>query len=171
MMKKLLQFSIIAAFLAFTALALPATNTSTVHAAATSASVQSPKVAAVSCSGDNCNGKSPVSTGCSATSLVTHQVTFSSHGGGYVEFVFSATCHAAWGFIHFNTAMPSGHTGDAGIANSTGAGYICSQGGNNEVMPGQHSCYTGMVGDESFQTARVIGFFDDTVIARTANYW
>jgi hypothetical protein len=169
MMKKLLQLSIIAALLAFTVLAIPTTNTSTAHAA--SASAHGPKVAAVSCSGPSCDGQSPVSTGCSSTPLVTHQVAFSSNGGGYVEFVFSATCHAAWGFIHFNNAMASGHTGDVGIYRTgTSGGQICETGGNGEVEPGQHSCYSAMLGDGPNDTAQACGWYDLTELPCTNKY-
>lgn len=163
------RFSISAmtAMLCLMLLTIPTVHSRTVHAA--SAHVQVPRVAAVSCTYDGCNGKSPVSTGCSGTTLVTHQAPFSTHGGGYTEFVFSATCHAAWGFIHFNSPMASGHTGDAGIANSNGAVYLCEN-GNGVVAPGQTSCYTAMVGDGPSETAWATGFYDTSVLSQTAAY-
>lgn len=167
-LRKLLSLSVIATILCLAFLIIPSLYIGTAHAASAQAPI--PMGVAVSCTDDGCNGKSPVSTGCSATTLVTHQATFSTHGGGYAEFVFSATCHAAWGFIHFNTAIPSGHTGDAGIANNEGAVYLCEEGGNNVVEPGQTSCYTGMVGDGSSETAWATGFYDTTVLAQTAAY-
>jgi hypothetical protein len=164
--RRLLSLSAIAAMLCLTLLAISTIHTSTAHAA--SANAQAPMASAVTCTTDGCDGKSPVSTGCSGTALVTHQAAFSTHGGGYTEFVFSATCHAAWGFIHFNTAMASGHTGDAGISNGY-ATYLCED-GNGVVAPGQTSCYTAMVGDGSSETAAATGFYDTGVLSVTAAY-
>ncbi|HTI14643.1 MAG TPA: DUF2690 domain-containing protein [Dictyobacter sp.] len=163
-LKKAASLIAIAMICSLMALAVPA-----LHAQSAYAASDHTAVAAVSCTYDGCNGKSPVSTGCSSTTVVTHQAAFSSHGGGYTEFVFSATCHAAWGFIHFNSAMASGHTGDAGIANDNGAVYLCED-GNGVVAPGQTSCYTAMVGDGPSETAWATGFYDTTLLSQTAAY-
>lgn len=158
MMKRLFMLGLMAALLAFTALALPAINTSTAHAAA-----------AASCTDDGCDGANPNHTGCASGAYVAKSVNFTAHGGGVVELVFNTSCHAGWGFIKFNNAMASGHTADAQIYRTTdgSAQYCYSSGGNGDVTSGQHSCYSAMLGDASNEQAIACGYYDGTQIACT----
>jgi hypothetical protein len=140
-LKRTLSVSLVVLILSIAALMIPATYPSTVHAAAATQHL-SPSATQVSCTYDNCDGKSPVSTGCANDGVVVHTKSWST-----VELVFSPTCHAAWAHIQFNSAMPSGYSGDATIHRGITGKSCFDTGGNGDVLPGQHSCYSPMLGD------------------------
>ncbi len=134
-----------------------------------SAMPQTVNIPNVACTDDGCDGLNPISTGCASSTIVERSASFSADGGGVVELVFNGSCHAAWGFIRFNSAMPSGHTGDAQIFRITDdASQLCDQtGGNGAVLPGQHSCFSGMLGDGASESAIACGYFDNTQLVCT----
>jgi hypothetical protein len=70
--------------------------------------------------------------------------------------------------------MASGHTGDVKITRPMNTPpYLYFQNcvdGNGLVEPGQHSCYSAMIGDSSHETAYVCGYYDYTELACTDNF-
>ncbi|MFE4354298.1 DUF2690 domain-containing protein [Peribacillus butanolivorans] len=103
------------------------------------------------------NGKSPVSTGCQNDAYTAVSTSVKKDNGtivGTIQVKYSPSCKSAWAKTTFNSALPSGYTGNAFIHqfNSDHSiklrSYDCnSSGGNGKVLSGQKSCYTPMVDD------------------------
>jgi hypothetical protein len=113
-----------------------------------SAHTASPKT--TGCYSTSCDGKSPVSMNCDSTAQTIYSAQSGDLGGGLkatASLRYSTTCGAAWAKVTFNKAMPSGHNGDANIVRNSTVYDCATAGGNGEVLPGQTSCYTSMVGD------------------------
>lgn len=129
-------------------------------------------VPAASCMYDACDGLSPIKTHCADGAVVEQTSHFNVHGEGVVKLVFSPSCHAAWGFIKFTKAMPRGHVGHAQIDRKPDdASQVCEgSGGNGNVKPGEHSCYSGMLGDGPTESATACGFFDDERLVCTQSF-
>jgi hypothetical protein len=116
-----------------------------------SAHTTSPSRAAGVCYDTSCDGQNPISMGCTTDARNIYVATTSDLGGGVratLYLRYSNQCGAAWAQVWFSS-MPSGHYGNAWIVQNQGnRRYNCaSAGGNGEVLPGQTSCYSAMVGD------------------------
>lgn len=121
------------------------------------------RIASVSCYNTSCDGKSPVSTGCSSGAVTLSTSTSGDLGGGLkvtINLRYSGACGAAWGQEVFNKAVPSNVRGYAELYRlSNGSDVTCkSSGGNGEVLPGQTSCYTPMLGDAGSTTSEAFGW-------------
>src|SRR5436305_9986735 len=115
----------------FVLLSFTRTGTSPVHAKSA--------IANSACTGNGCDRKSPVTLECAKDAFIAKSANFP---GGVVEILFSNSCHAGWGFIKFDKALPSGLFGDAQIARTDGKFLGCSdQGGQGIVRPGGTTCY------------------------------
>ncbi|MDF9761402.1 hypothetical protein OKW24_003175 [Peribacillus simplex] len=114
------------------------------------------------------NGKSPVSTGCQNDAYTAVSTSVKKDNGtivGTIQVKYSPSCKAAWAKTTFNSALPSGYTGNAFIHqyNSDHSiklrSYDCnSSGGNGKVLSGQKSCYTPMVDDPVGNYAKAEGY-------------
>jgi hypothetical protein len=169
-LKRIFSVSLVVLVMSIATLMIPAMHTSTAHAATMHTSTT--HAARVSCMYDTCDGKSPISTGCSSDEVVEYAKSWSSSpvGGGTIELVFSPTCHAAWAHVSFNSAMPSGYAGDATINRNKSLGNesCFDAGGNGLVEPGQHSCYSPMLGDGPKESTFAVASYNDYA-ANTTN--
>lgn len=114
------------------------------------------------------NGQSPVSTGCANDAYTAVSTSVKKDNGtivGTIQLRYSPSCKSAWTKITFNSALPSGYTGNAFIHqyNSDHSiklrSYDCnSSGGNGKVLSGQTSCYTPMVDDPVGYYAKAEGY-------------
>ena len=112
----------------------------------------------------SCDGRSPISTGCTQGAFTARSATSGFLSGGVMETVnlrFNSTCQSAWAEITFNYALPSFHYGNGAIHRlNDNTEYWCSDsGGNGSVLPGQSSCYTPMVGDSGTFLSIADGFY------------
>ncbi|MCH5584688.1 YjfA family protein [Shimazuella sp. AN120528] len=96
------------------------------------------------------DGKSPVATGCNNTGWSPKSTTFSYNGiSGTVYLMFSSSCKTAWAFVKLNKALPKGYNVQGWINRTKDQKIMgCStSGGNGDILPGQTTCYSGMVYD------------------------
>ncbi|WP_051272182.1 DUF2690 domain-containing protein [Shimazuella kribbensis] len=106
------------------------------------------------------DGKNPYATGCSSTEVTkysksfSYQYTYGKYISGTVYLKFSTSCKTAWSYVKINSALPSGYFIDGTVTRNTdGKFYRCEDGGNGAILPGQTSCYSGMVYDLDPNTA------------------
>jgi hypothetical protein len=123
-------------------------------------------LASISCTYAACDDLNPLTRGCANNSAAVRTVYFPARpgtpiSGGLINLVFSYSCHAAWAYIQFDNAMPGGYAGDATIVASDHQYSCFDAGGNGEVEPGQHSCYSGMVSDGPWESAFATGSYTD----------
>jgi hypothetical protein len=113
--------------------------------------------ASVSCSNYSCDGKNPITTGCSSDAIVPVPSQSADLGGGLTVTIYlrwSYACGAAWAVEVFNQPVPSNVRGDARLWRKdsasayNGSSVSCqSSGGNGKILPGQTSCFSAMLGD------------------------
>src|ERR1700753_22642 len=135
------------------------TGVASAHATISAANL----MANVSCYNTSCDGKSPVSTGCSTGAITLATSTSGDLGGGLkvtINLRFSDACGSAWAQEVFNKAVPSNVQGDADLWRpSTSSEVTCnSSGGDGDVLPGQTSCYSPMLGDYGSTKSEAFGY-------------
>jgi len=135
------------------------TGVASAHAAVSAVNL----TANASCYNTSCDGKSPVSTGCSSGATTLSTSTSGDLGGGLkvtINLRYSGTCGAAWGQEVFNKAVPSNVRGHAELYRlSNHSDVTCnSSGGDGQVLPGQTSCYSPMLGDYGSTTSEAYGW-------------
>jgi hypothetical protein len=135
------------------------TGVASAHAAVSAVAL----TANVSCYNTSCDGKSPVSTGCSSGAITLETSTSGDLGGGLkvtINLRFSDACGSAWAQEVFNKAVPSNVRGYADLWRpSTSSDVNCNNsGGDGDVLPGQTSCYSPMLGDYGSTKSEAFGY-------------
>lgn len=133
---------------------------------------------AASCSGTGCGDTNPYSTGCANDSFIKYSaaVYYSGNHVGTNYFHYSLSCHTAWSKVVLYSSAPSNYYADTTISSNTLGGTNswadCSSelGGNDWVMKGQTSCYSGQIYDGPGNTAYSDVYINGYSSGKTGSY-
>lgn len=124
-------------------------GTSLAFTAVASAKTASPtRAAATWHCGGTCDGKNPVQYGCSADAT-DHYPNYNASYAEHIVIRYSSACGAAWAKVWFDYTLSANNYGNAIVTRTSDNRQFDCVTGNGIVLPGQSSCYSGMLNDDS----------------------
>ena len=118
--------------------------------------------AAVSCSGRGCDGKDPVSSGCSSTAITAEDREIITSDGrgvtGVIQLRYSTACRTVWARI-INSFTPSNSNAEGSVFRNSDSNVESCLHLTYSSSLGNYSCYTAMLYDGGV-TSYAVGTID-----------